>query len=692
MRTLRRFPWKSRSWLFLAASAAGVLVLAFAAFAFFRAQRSLKRATAEVAQSGRYAFDLRTLGRIENSGFESIASPASYVSGAFLRGKLYVSGPSGLSVYGAGDALLKTYRVGPDLPSAPLGAMVVGRLRGYSEPALLIATVGAGVLLFSPDDQGIEGSFRQLLPRDAEARNVTSLLPLPSGELLIGTEHRGLLVYRGMEGSDYLESFHAQLAGLAVTALALDDDSAGGFWVGTRNRGVRHWHGGQMDSFEAARDESASGPLPDQQVEAIAVHGDRVFVGTPLGVAEFDHGRPGRVLARNMFAHALIADDKGLTLGTMDSSDGSSSQGGIQRLSLESERRPGAASGRVASVQQDFDGAPQQFLNADSSGDTVYAVLRTGLRRRQATGEWTPLSLATDGNKTAVLTDGNISALAFAPDGKLWVGFFDRGLDILSTTGQPTEHREDDHLFCVNRIVVDPRRKTMVVATANGLVLFDQQGKARQVMTKKDGLIADHVTDIAFSRESMVLATPAGVTYVDTAGARSLYGFQGLVNNHVYALGARAESSEVLAGTLGGISVLVNEDVQRNLTAANSGLQHNWVTAILPLTDKSDGGRWMVGTYGAGVLELDQNGHFTPMDGVSQAMVVNPNAMLQTRDHVFAGTLGKGLWVWSRNSGRWRQITAGLPSENVTAIAESSGEIYVGTENGLVRIHERLLD
>jgi ligand-binding sensor domain-containing protein len=37
-------------------------------------------------------------------------------------------------------------------------------------------------------------------------------------------------------------------------------------------------------------------------------------------------------------------------------------------------------------------------------------------------------------------------------------------------------------------------------------------------------------------------------------------------------------------------------------------------------------------------------------------------------------------------------MTAGLPSENVTAMAERGGEIYVGTENGLVRIAERALD
>jgi hypothetical protein len=48
----------------------------------------------------------------------------------------------------------------------------------------------------------------------------------------------------------------------------------------------------------------------------------------------------------------------------------------------------------------------------------------------------------------------------------------------------------------------------------------------------------------------MVLATPAGLTFVDADGARSLYAFEGLVNNHVYALGVQDKT--LLAGTLGG--------------------------------------------------------------------------------------------------------------------------------------------
>jgi hypothetical protein len=705
----------------LIAALPAVLVLGIVAFVFTRAQHSLNRAGTAVAGEGRFPFEMRTLGRIENPGFEAIASPATYTSGAFFQGKLYVSGPSGLFVYGdsaagVGVSLLKSYRVGLDLPAAPLGTLVVGRLRGASEPELMIATSGAGVLFFSGDvGEGkagggeVAGEFRQLLPKDQDARDITALLPLATGELLVGTRRRGLLIFHGetkdpaQASKDTLEVFHPKLANLAVTSLAAD---ATGFWVGTQDRGVLHCHGGQIDSFDGASGSaanvaanSANAALPDAHVDAIAVDEGRVFVGTPMGVEEFDDGRPARTLAKDVFVHALYADRKAVTIGSMDE--------GIRQVSLETSRRRGAMSASFAMAEQDMAGPVEQFVSGENGreGNALYAVMRDGVRRQRGSG-WAPLTAdATGGDRAkmtggATLTDGNISALAVGADGRLWVGYFDRGLDVLSSAGERagnllrTAHLEDDRIFCVNRMALDPRRKTMAVATANGLVLMDAQGKARQVMTQRDGLIADHVTDVAFRGGSMVLATPAGITFVDASGAESLYAFHGLVNNHVYALGVRSDSpdDEILAGTLGGVSDVVHESVRRNYTVSNSGLKHNWVTAIVPASGLDGGADWMAGTYGAGVMRIDKDGRFSAMDGVTRDMIVNPNAMLSTDKHILAGTLGQGMWVWSKATGRWRQITAGLPSENVTAFAEDSGEVYVGTENGLVRIAERLLD
>ena len=282
------------------------------------------------------------------------------------------------------------------------------------------------------------------------------------------------------------------------------------------------------------------------------------------------------------------------------------------------------------------------------------------------------------------LSDRNVSALATDNSGRLWVGYFDRGLDLVQSDHGPATHIENDHVFCVNRIFPNPKDGTIDVATANGLVRFDAAGRQEQVLTRADGLIADHVTDVAFYQDGLALATPAGLTFLDDGGARSMYAFQGLVNNHVYALGVSGDA--LMAGTLGGLSRLEKGDVQFNYTTASSELKHNWVTAVVPV-----GPEWMVGTYGAGILGLDRTGHFRSFDNATGQIEINPNAMLVTKTHVFAGTLGKGLYVYERESQRWYAIEQGLPSSNVTAFASANGYLYVGTDNGLVRVVEQKL-
>jgi ligand-binding sensor domain-containing protein len=58
---------------------------------------------------------------------------------------------------------------------------------------------------------------------------------------------------------------------------------------------------------------------------------------------------------------------------------------------------------------------------------------------------------------------------------------------------------------------------------------------------------------------------------------------------------------------------------------------------------------------------------------------------------VYTGLLGGGLAVYSRSSGRWTTLTAGLPSLNVTAVAARGGVLWVGTDHGLVRVREEAL-
>ena len=655
---------KPKRLLWLAIPAA--LLLAAALTAVFSARRAFNRAAQTAASEGQIPFTLRTLdtsNAARSLGAETVASHLSYTAGAFFLGDLYLGGQSGLTILRADGTSRLNLRSGFELPVAPIQAMATGRIRGTSEPQLLLATGGAGVLLLQPGS-GTALTIHQLLPAAAAARDFSALLPLATGEVLLGTRHRGVLIYNGATLAPLQFTFPGvNPATLQITALAAVDSAS--FLIGTRDSGVFYVHAGTV-----AHANSASG-LPDDQVESIAVSSGHAFVGTPTGTAEFDlHApsfRPARLLAPGLFSHALTLDQHQLIVGTLDQ--------GIQQIPLEGGpqlRRISTGPATISSQRVDA------FLPAP---DALYALADGTLLRRSGTA-WTPaLPL-----EPASLSDANISALAFAPDGTLYIGFFDHGIDLLSSEGA-IRHLEDDHLFCINRLVLDPQRHTVDAATADGLVLFDAQGRPRQTLTHRDGLISDHVTDVTFTRTGTALATPAGITFLGPSGAESLYAFQGLVNNHVYALASTSGSGQLIAGTLGGISILRSNVVERNLTVANSGLKHNWITSLLPMPDNST----LVGTYGAGLETLDSQGRFAPIElpsGTPRDLVINPNALYATSTHIYAGTLGNGMLVYSIATGRWSAVTTGLPSLNVTAFAARTGEIYIGTENGLVRISE----
>lgn len=621
------------------------LILLLVGFVGWRATRALQTATREVQSEREIRFSVQALPDPPEQTFEPISTPTVFFQAAQFHNDLYIAGSAGLSQYNASGTLVKHYGVGQELPSSPLVAIAPAVLADSGEQELVIATAQEGLLLFNGR------AFRQILPQDAGARSITSVLPLASGHLLLGTKKRGVLLYDGKK----ITVLHPTLSGVYVTTLAGTESD---LWVGTLSRGVLHWHAGETESFGEQQG------LPDPQVQSIAIAGDRTYVGTVLGVAVFERGRFSRTLAPGVLATALLPTASQLQVGSEDQ--------GVIAVQLEARRPNPSSAGpfNLGEVRQLF-----------GMGGGVYALTRSGLYRMRAHAfGWQPVLQP----GAATLSDRNISALATDSRGGLWVGYFDRGLDRLESDHGPVTHFENEHVFCVNRIFPNPKDGTIDVATANGLVRFDGAGSQEQVLTRADGLIADHVTDVVPYQDGLALATPAGLTFLDHGGARSMYAFQGLVNNHVYALGVSGDA--LMAGTLGGLSLLDKGEVRLNYTTATSGLKHSWITAVVPV-----GPEWMVGTYGAGVLGLDRLGHFHSFEHATGQLEINPNAMLVTRDHVFAGTLGHGLYVYERESERWFAIEQGLPSSNVTALATANGYLYVGTDNGLVRVPEQKL-
>lgn len=435
------------------------------------------------------------------------------------------------------------------------------------------------------------------------------------------------MVYDGKD----LKPFHSSLSEIPVTALAGDDAS---LWVGTIDRGLLHWNAGTLETIDDN--------LPDHQVLSLALDAGTVYAGTAMGVAEIRDGKFVRIVAPGYFAQTLLASEGKLWIGTLD-------EGMVEVPRHRSGICPGCSIRKILRIDGDV------FTVAE---DSLWRGSQEVIRREDAT-----------------LVDRNIAALSMDGSGRLWIGYFDRGLQILGG-----ERFEDDHLFCVNRIAHDAARGVSAVATANGLVMFDASGARRRVITHDDGLIANQVTDVVLRSDgSAIAATPAGVSFIDASGISSIYAFQGLVNNHAFALGS--VGAKTLVGTLGGMSVLDGEMVKASFTTANSALKHNWITAMVRVNDD-----WFVGTYGGGVLRFDRAGRWQAFDDLRGNLEINANAMAATSNAVYAGTLDHGLAVYS--AGRWNFWTAGLPSANVTAIEARGGVLYIGTDNGLVKIPE----
>ncbi len=591
----------------------------WAAVTVWRASRALGEAERQTTAKAQFSFTNREL-HASPTGIEQIGAPSHFHDAVSYKGNLYAAGAGGLFTDG------QQFRVGDLLPPAPVTTMAVGITSHASGPELWLGTAGEGMLTFN-------GSrFRHLRPSDGKARNITSVLALGAGRVLFGTQKAGVLAYDG----ETLSYLHDNLRDQHVTALSGDDTD---LWVGTI-RGLLHWRAGQVSEIAG---------LPDKHVLSLARSSDGfLYAGTALGIAVVRNGAVERVIGDGLFAKSLYSREGRLFAGTLDP--------GIHDIPI--------AGGRPRFIETAH--PVHKIFEID---ERLLAASSEGIFEAGSGGE----VLQPNG---AVLTDRNISALSVDGLGRIWVGYFDRGLDILEADLSRAKHLEDQHLFCINRIV---HSSTTAVATANGLVLFDATAQKRQVLGRDQGLIANHVTDVTFRGSEMIAATPAGISFIAPDGIRSLYAFHGLVNNHAYALGEVGH--RLLAGTLGGLSVLESGTVRVSYTTSNSPLRHNWVTAIA-----ASGSDAFVGTYGAGVIRLGSDGSWQTFADLPSSTEINPGAMAATSTKVYAGTLGKGLLLYDRSDNRWHTVTQGLPSLNVTAVHIAKDRVYVGTDNGLVRL------
>ena len=654
----------------LVALSIGLLLLFATAFGLLRFKRSVDRTLTssrqEVIDQHSVYLKSRVIVPQSRAGFSLFPATIAARTGVFHQNHLFIASNLGLLQFDQNGREIRRYSALDGLPSNHLTAMA------STPDALWIGVRPQGLLRFTGTQ------FEYFYAEKGSDFEVTALLALPSGELWIGTKQRGLLVFQGNRAVE----FEPQISSRFITALQGDHRQA---VIGTFSDGAWLYRQGILSQFKKAA--GASGRLLDDQVTSLAGTFEAVYVGTPLGVTEIQDGKVFEHFAEGVTIRSLTtgpkpvaATDRGLVmLNPRSPLRRESARSDAVQIVRQSFSPPGEAPSGINGLLPVLDG----WLALTDNGIYSTDLLERGL--------WKPFGIDSSGvlhgSKSVAepfqLSDTNISALAFDQSNNLWVGYFDRGLDVFDSQGKRLIHHEDDRIFCVNHLLA-LRDGRMVVSTANGLAIYDGT-RLHRFITEKQGLIHKAVAmthSLGGTTERWLAATAEGVSLFEgNRPTQNLFVLHGLASNHVYC--ASSLGKRVYLGTLGGISILEEGRIAFSWNTANSGLAANWVNALAVL-----GPKLFVGTYGGGIQSVEGDGQWTDYGESIGRFEVNPNAMAVDGSRLYAGTLDRGIQIYDNAQDRWQQLREGLPSQNVTAFAFASDRVLVGTDWGLVEIRK----
>ncbi len=482
-------------------------------------------------------------------------------------------------------------------------------------------------LLFAGTDDGVavidSKRLRSYRFKDPRADKITCLLPL-GGAMLAGTQGGGLLEYRGGEFR-----FAAALADepeLMVSALCPFE---GGIAVGTWKSGVIVVSGGQKTRLG-----EDAGVL--EPVTALASSGNRLLIGSPLALQEWRRGQAVSVVLPDTYVSSVAAAGDDIVLAALDQ--------GIIRISGRDIKK------------QPLGWMVKKAVVLDNS---LTAIGEGGLETVAGGPDNAPRLFEAEAR---ALSENRLTAAAAGPEGDLWIGTFEHGVDVMGPDYSLRAHLAEPGFEAVDCIRPSESEGLMYVGTSRGVLVYSGMRLAGKI-TKEDGLIGETVFDVLpLANGGLAIATNRGITFRAASGLESITAFNGLVNNHVYAL---AQIGDIMAaGTLGGLSLVQGRRALASFTAADSPLGHNWITALA-----EDGARLYVGTFGGGVSAMQKDGKWLPSFSALGRLNVNQNAMIIADNRLVAGTFESGLFVIDPETGEDREWKGGLTSPNVTGIA-----------------------
>ena len=596
-----------------------------------------------------------------------------------FKGETYLATSGGLMELGGNDTVKRRYTTFDGLPENDLTALAVFRDR------LFIGTASSGMIAF--DGSAFTGyEFKK-----PKATRV-SVLRVTDTELLVGTLDGGLFEYDGERFSRRLNS--ATGADFSRITALLDHDSR--LYIGTQDRGLYIWREAHIDHLDT------NTGLPSPHVTALSLLPSKledeglIAAATDFGVVAVGLDNEVKLITDRPNVSSLAVSDGRLWAGLFT--------GGVLDIASKiANDRPSSPVGSASLAEAT--GLPVSSPAVVAAHDgRLWALTSEGAFARDESSDGPAFervagSLVADG----VISAGHITGLAMDGMNRLWVGYFDRGIDTIAPgTSERLSHIEDDRVREVNFIAFDREGDRTFAATSRGLVSFDGRLNQTVFTREKNGLINDSIAHITFddagpsyqastnpvvnsaSERVMVLATAGGLTEVYGGRARSLTAFHGLASNHLYT--SAVVGSRLFVGSLAGLVELEGLRVVRTYKTSNSRLSHDWVSALAEIN-----GTLYIGTNGGGVDALLPTGEWLNFADELGGFEVNQNAMHADGARVYVGTSDRGLLVYNTRDRRWTKLSAGLASQNVTAITSDDEFVYVGTLNGLVRIEKRVI-
>ncbi|MCU0660921.1 MAG: ATP-binding protein [Myxococcota bacterium] len=270
--------------------------------------------------------------------------------------------------------------------------------------------------------------------------------------------------------------------------------------------------------------------------------------------------------------------------------------------------------------------------------------------------------------------------------GAYWIGTYEGGLNRLSH-GFIEHFGEPDGLVAKRffSIFEDSRGSVWIGSAGKGLYRY--QGGKFSVFSTVDGLADDSVRGIFEDKESnlWVGTYGGGVAQLRDGKFTPLNTRAGLSHDYAFAM-CEDKGGTVWIGTYGG-----GLNRWRNGVFSRQPLDTPEPLRIGDLVCSPKGEVW-VGTYGSGVY-LVRGDESVPFPGREHLPQMNTAALHLDRDNrLYVGSNDAGVFILQGDSVTQVDKGDGLPSNYVRVITqEASGDIWFGTEGGLVRFRDKPL-